>query len=418
MTRTQFIKYLREALNHLYHFDRLKHNPLASLLGVAGQIDTPAALQTSLIEAINVLKPTSYDPTARHDRQVYDLLLYRYVQQFSQKEVADQLGISVRQLRREQQTAVEALAYHLLTHFQIEAELADDLADEPAELDEVAPPPVLTPSVDQELAWLKQPAAGDYAELGRIVPDVLDLLQPLLAQHGVEVEVVLAESLPYPAIPAVGLRQLLLNVLGVVIDRTTDGRVRLGAEAVRSTLRLTVSCRRPKPQPITADEAASLDIVRQMVDACGGTLAHALNEAEFVTRLTLPALQPVAVLVIDDNADTLQLLTRYTLGTRYQLTGCQDPNRALQMIEQTLPQLIVLDVMMPQMDGWEVLGRLRQHPRTQHIPIIICSILVQEALAYSLGAGDFVRKPVSRRDFLAALDRQTAGRSVPVSRSH
>jgi CheY-like chemotaxis protein len=155
-----------------------------------------------------------------------------------------------------------------------------------------------------------------------------------------------------------------------------------------------------------------------MVDACGGTLAHALNEAEFVTRLTLPALQPVAVLVIDDNADTLQLLTRYTLGTRYQLTGCQDPNRALQMIEQTLPQLIVLDVMMPQMDGWEVLGRLRQHPRTQHIPIIICSILVQEALAYSLGAGDFVRKPVSRRDFRAALDRQTAGRSVPVSRSH
>jgi hypothetical protein len=110
MTRTQFIKYLREALNHLYHFDRLKHNPLASLLGVAGQIDTPAALQTSLIEAINVLMPTSYDPTARHDRQVYDLLLYRYVQQFSQKEVADQLGISVRQLRREQQTAVEALA--------------------------------------------------------------------------------------------------------------------------------------------------------------------------------------------------------------------------------------------------------------------------------------------------------------------
>ena len=63
---------------------------------------------------------------------------------------------------------------------------------------------------------------------------------------------------------------------------------------------------------------------------------------------------------------------------------------------------------MPQVDGWEVLGRLRQHPLNSHIPTIVCTILAQEELALSLGASAFVRKPVTRQAFLAALDRQIA----------
>jgi len=71
-----------------------------------------------------------------------------------------------------------------------------------------------------------------------------------------------------------------------------------------------------------------------------------------------------------------------------------------------VPQIIVLDVMMPQTDGWRVLSRLRQHPLTSNIPVIVCTILAQEALALSLGANAFLRKPVTRQAFLAALDRQ------------
>ena len=64
--------------------------------------------------------------------------------------------------------------------------------------------------------------------------------------------------------------------------------------------------------------------------------------------------------------------------------------------------------MMPQVDGWRVLGRLRQHPLTGHIPVVVCTILSQEALALSLGASAFIRKPITRRAFLAALDDQVA----------
>ncbi len=112
------------------------------------------------------------------------------------------------------------------------------------------------------------------------------------------------------------------------------------------------------------------------------------------------------VLAIDDNTDTLQLLQRYTAGTQYRLIGTRDPEQALSLAEKLSPQIIVLDVMMPQVDGWKVLGRLQQHPLTGHIPIVVCTILAQEALALSLGASAFIRKPITRQEFLAALDHQ------------
>jgi len=65
----------------------------------------------------------------------------------------------------------------------------------------------------------------------------------------------------------------------------------------------------------------------------------------------------------------------------------------------------VLDVMMPHMDGWEMLGQLRHHPLTMNAPIIVCSILTQAELALSLGASDYIRKPVTAQTFVQALEQ-------------
>jgi CheY-like chemotaxis protein len=113
--------------------------------------------------------------------------------------------------------------------------------------------------------------------------------------------------------------------------------------------------------------------------------------------------------VIDDNADTLQLLRRYSAGSRYHLFTTQDPETALALAAQHRPEIIVLDVMMPGIDGWKVLTQLRQHPSTEQIPIVVCTILPQRETALSLGASGFVRKPVTRRSFLVALDDQLDG---------
>jgi CheY-like chemotaxis protein len=129
---------------------------------------------------------------------------------------------------------------------------------------------------------------------------------------------------------------------------------------------------------------------------------------EFAARLLLPCVAPLRVLFIDDNADTQELYSRYLTHTRYAYTGERDATQALALAAAVTPQIIVLDVMLPGIDGWEVLGRLRTHPRTTMTPVIICSILPLDQLAVSLGAAEVLQKPVSREKLLRCLDRQAA----------
>ena len=129
-------------------------------------------------------------------------------------------------------------------------------------------------------------------------------------------------------------------------------------------------------------------------------------------------MQHTAVLVVDDNADTLQLFGRYASGTRYCLTGTRDPGQALRLVGELDPQVIVLDVMMPEVDGWELLARLRADPHTSEAAIVICTVLPQEALALALGADAFLQKPVGQEAFLAVLDRLTAALLEPEGSSY
>ena len=76
----------------------------------------------------------------------------------------------------------------------------------------------------------------------------------------------------------------------------------------------------------------------------------------------------IPVLVIDDNTDTLTLFQRYLSGSQYQFTGISDPEEVLQQAAEISPQFILLDVMLPGTDGWELLGRLREYPQTRTIP--------------------------------------------------
>jgi CheY-like chemotaxis protein len=95
------------------------------------------------------------------------------------------------------------------------------------------------------------------------------------------------------------------------------------------------------------------------------------------------------------------------------MVGTPDPEQALLLAEAESPEIIVLDVMLPDTDGWELLGRLRAHPLTRQTPVIVCTILPQEQLALALGAAAFLSKPISRPALLAALDQQMALSRAP-----
>ena len=396
LTREQFLQYLRAALNHLRDPNYLRQSPLAAAFGVAQQPNTPAALRNALIAAVRSLKPTDDEPPRSRAWRLYESLFYRHVQCFSQLEVADQLGISIRQLRREQHAGLEALAYQLWEQFGL------GTAGQGGENSEQG-------VANEDLAWLKDAPPDHPADLEHELPAVLELASPLAAQHSVRLEVTSEDGLPKLATNPIALRQTLLSLLSVAISRAAAGSF---VEVMVRTLAWEVEIRVQAADvsassPARMDnEASGLALAHQLTELCGGKLSVSADEGAFGAALILPALGQSPVLAIDDNAGTLQLLTRYTAGTRYRLVSTQDPERAIDMAKEISPQIVVLDVMMPYTDGWELVGRLRQNPATAHIPIVVCTILPHEELARSLGADGFLRKPVTRQAFLAALDRQ------------
>ena len=412
LTREQFLKHLRDALNHLRDPNYLRQSPLAAAFGVANQPDTPAALRRILVDAIKSLKPEADEPPQSPAWRLYESLFYRYVQYFSQLEVADQLGISTRQLRREQRAALETLAHQLWEQLDVERQRDEK------------------PSYE-DLAWLKDTPPENPTDLKRELPAVLELTRPLATQHGVHLALAVDDDLPQAAADPVAVRQTLISLLSAAIPRASScQQVHVSARALDREVAIEVECEeapaaRPGRLRVRPDgyvgtpgkparssdrssdsDAARLDMARQLADLCGGSLTVSDSGEGFSARLVVPALGQLPVLAIDDNAGTLRLLQRYTAGTRYRLVGTPDPEQALALAQELSPHIIVLDVMMPHVDGWEILGRLRQHPLTAHIPIVVCTILAEEELALSLGASAFVRKPVTRQAFLAALDRQ------------
>jgi CheY-like chemotaxis protein len=72
---------------------------------------------------------------------------------------------------------------------------------------------------------------------------------------------------------------------------------------------------------------------------------------------------------------------------------------------EELPDLVLLDVLMPREDGWDMLNYLKKEPATSNIPVVICSVLSQPSLALSLGAEEVLRKPIQEETLVKTVQR-------------
>ena len=112
------------------------------------------------------------------------------------------------------------------------------------------------------------------------------------------------------------------------------------------------------------------------------------------------------VLVADDDPDILALVTFRLERAGYDVVGASDGEQALHLALAQPPDLAVLDVMMPKLDGYEVTTRLRQNERTRRMPIILLTARVQEAdiaRGFEVGADDYVKKPFSPQELGARV---------------
>jgi len=111
---------------------------------------------------------------------------------------------------------------------------------------------------------------------------------------------------------------------------------------------------------------------------------------------------PPTVMIVEDDSTVIYMMERYAQRSKCQvITTCGID--ALALAKEETPAVIMLDILMPGMDGWQVLRALRGDPVTCDIPVVLCSALDEQARGQAEGADYYLKKPILYRDFVIAL---------------
>jgi DNA-binding response OmpR family regulator len=116
----------------------------------------------------------------------------------------------------------------------------------------------------------------------------------------------------------------------------------------------------------------------------------------------------VHILIVEDDPEAAHILELSLKREGFKISIAMDGTQGLSAIESSRPDVVLLDLMMPDIDGFEVMQRTRANPATADMPIIVVSARTQEAdklMAKQLGANGYLTKPYRRADLLAAIRR-------------
>lgn len=381
-----FVEQVKQTLEHLFDFPYLQAHPLAFARGSGGMPDEASGqrLRREVIAAIEVLSPNPGTGFRAPHARLYNLLHLHYIEDMTVQEAANELGISLRQAYRDLRRGEESVAATLWEHAAPELSQdprASQLSSIQAEMDRLETHPR---SLD--VHWLLQRAQK--------------AVDRLALQHQVAFEVESASGQATVATDPVAAQQIVVNVLSHVVQQARQpGIVHMGliADAVAASLVL-----RYVPNP-SADITVIGDVAMQLLDRLGWTL-HIADQPGGMRTITLNlAASGPTVLVVDDNEGLVELLERYLGGHACRVVAARNGREGIRLAQELLPDAILLDVMMPEVDGWEVLQTLRMNPQTAAIPVIVCSVFNDPDLAFSLGASLVLSKPFRREDVLASL---------------
>ncbi|MBC7237891.1 MAG: hybrid sensor histidine kinase/response regulator, partial [Chloroflexi bacterium] len=249
-------------------------------------------------------------------------------------------------------------------------------------------------------------------DLAQMLGEVVACVRPLASRCQIALEWTPASTEKlYVAVHRVMLRQAILNLLSHII-RTHQGKAlpitlwRAGAQAM---VRISYCAEMPtkslepdQPLGVATELLSSLDVAWEVLDV-GGGIVH--------ISISIPLAAQRTLLIIDDHQGLVRLFERYLEGQPYRVYSATEWDKALSLVEEIYPDIIILDVMMPDRDGWEVLQMLRQRPQGAQARVIVCSIINDPQLAAALGADGFLHKPVDRATLLHMLEA-VAGSSL------
>lgn len=404
---------VQEALEHLYDYVFLQHIPLSAVFDATGEgWHRGATLHRFLVETIDRLKPPPGTPPHSQLWRRYRHAFMRYIESATVAQVAEELGVSERQARRDNREAVEAVAALLRQRLGPPMEKYPSL--------EPTAPAVARVNGTRGVGLQKE-----VERIGAIEPhgptSLADVVSGSLATVS---NLAQDKSIAFVTqMPSVGslisaertaIRQVVLGLLVGAIDlAATDSQIVVSVEIDRDLASVAITAKRAEHASPESDERfhGRLAIAKKLAAPYGITIVDQIVEGDLRISFAAPTVRQTIVLLVDDNPGMLRLLRRYLGGSEYVVREASTPDEALALAQEIQPDVITLDVMMPSKDGWEVLQTLHAQPRTQHIPVVVCSVLKEQDLARSLGAAAFLAKPINQAALLRALSevRKTPG---------
>jgi CheY-like chemotaxis protein len=286
-------------------------------------------------------------------------------------------------------------------------------------------------------------------DLADVVKGVMSTAIALVKDKSVELRQEVPADLPAIRADARRIRQVILNLVSNAAKFTEQGRITTRVELTPREVEVSVI---DTGIGIPADKLEHVFEEFTQVDAsttrrAGGTGLGLAISRRFVEMhggrmwvesklgagsrfaFNLPLERPVeppeedgsevapvpgkkVVLSIDDDGSVITLYKRYLEKQGYQVIGLLDATRAVDEARRLNPMAITLDVLMPNRDGWSTLADLKSTPDTSRIPIIVCSIIQDESKGFSLGAADYLVKPIAENELLRALERANRNKAT------
>lgn len=152
------------------------------------------------------------------------------------------------------------------------------------------------------------------------------------------------------------------------------------------------------------------------VEAADTAIADA--PAHTPTLAPAPASDRETILVIDDDATVRDLMSRSLSKLDFNVVAVSSGDEGLRLAKQVRPVIITLDVVMPKRDGWSVLNQLKADPELANIPVIMVTIVDNEAMGIALGASSYLIKPVDRERLIALIQKHRASNSIAIKNSN
>lgn len=387
ITREEFNRYLSQALANLFDFVQLQQNPLCVYLAEedrAAQTSPGRGLQRAVLRGIETLKPDENISPSALQWRTYNLLRMRYVEGRFVKEIMNFLQLGDRQLRRENQRAVAALASILWEEWHVPSQ----------------EPQGLSADVFPEAAPRRFSTTATIINLSDAFTNILTTLQSMVGPAWQNIHLALPLNLPPVQSDRVLLRQAFIAAFYRCLSGHPEARATVTAQLRESTVRVAIRGTWNVP-PFTLEDSQHLqELFRQVNNTLSMDAGQIL--------LDLPVAESRKILIIDDDEAIVHLFRRYLTGLPYTVVAAFDSKEAVQIAEQVHPDLILLDVLLPDVDGWEILQQLKRNPAIGQTPVIICSGWNDPDIAYSLGANGFLHKNMLQKDLVDAIEEALA----------